>query len=99
MPIMTREPLRAMMEYRGIYDYLDDIRARKRHDYGDSFGKLFSEFGIISAVVRIADKVERLKTLCRCAPEVEETMRDTLIDLANYAIMTVFEISKKEVIK
>lgn len=72
---------------------LNQIYRDKNHDYGDSFGETYKKLGIISAVTRIADKVNRLQTLCTKESKVkDESIRDTLIDLANYAIMTIIEI-------
>ena len=42
---------------------LNDIYHRKNADYGDSFGETFRKLGIISAVTRITDKVNRLHSL------------------------------------
>lgn len=65
----------------------------KNADYGDSFGKSFTEFGLISAVVRMNDKMERIKQLSRGkGAKVEESIEDSLLDLANYCIMTVIEM-------
>lgn len=46
------------------------------------------------ARIRLGDKFSRFKTLSRgCEQKVnDESIRDTLIDLANYAIMTVLEM-------
>lgn len=72
---------------------LNQIYRAKNHDYGDSFGETFEKLGIVSAVTRITDKVNRLHSLCTKEQKVEdESIRDTLIDLANYAIMTIIEI-------
>ena len=71
----------------------------KNKDYGDSFSKSFKEFGIVAPVVRMSDKIERLKSLCKAEAKVkDESIRDTLLDLANYALMTVVELDleKKE---
>lgn len=74
---------------------LNHIYKSKNHDYGDSFGETFQKLGIISAVTRITDKVNRLQTLCTREQKVnDESIRDTLLDLANYAIMTVIELDK-----
>jgi hypothetical protein len=82
------------MEYNEIYAMLSDIRLKKNHDYGDSFGKSFREFGIFAPVVRMSDKMERLKTIIDTVDMVKsETMLDTLFDLANYAIMTIHEVT------
>lgn len=66
---------------------------RKNQDYGDSFGETFQKLGLISAVTRIADKTNRLQSLCVNKQNVkDESIKDTLMDLANYAIMTLIEL-------
>lgn len=66
----------------------------KNADYGDSFADSFKEFGIVSAVVRMTDKMNRIKSLTRSGDRQvqDESLRDSLMDLANYALMTVVEI-------
>ncbi len=57
----------------------------KNKDYGDSFSKSYKEFGLTAPVVRISDKVERLKSLTKADAMVkDESIRDTFIDCANY---------------
>ena len=71
---------------------LNEIYARKNHDYGDSFGKGYAEYGMVMAVIRLEDKLNRLKSLIKAESLVkDESINDTLMDLANYAIMTVIE--------
>lgn len=67
---------------------------KKNHDYGDSFAESYDEFGPIAAIIRMDDKMRRLKNLIAGdTPLVNsESIRDTLIDLANYAIMLVTEM-------
>ena len=74
-----------------------DTYIKKNHDYGNSFGKSMDEFGIASAIIRMNDKLERLKTLSKKESMVkDESVQDTLLDLANYAIMTVMYLKKHE---
>ena len=84
-----------------ICEKLNEIYINKNHDYGDSFGDTFRKLGIISAVTRITDKTNRLQSLCKKEQKVnDESIRDTLMDLANYAIMTIIELDEeKESIK
>lgn len=71
---------------------LNEIYAQKNHDYGDSFGKGYAEYGMVMAVIRLEDKLNRLKSLIKAESLVkDESINDTLMDLANYAIMTVIE--------
>lgn len=73
---------------------LNEIYKIKNNDYGDAFAKLREE--IPSAVlVRIYDKYSRLKTLKldkEKAMVKDESIKDTLMDLANYCIMELIEM-------
>ena len=73
---------------------LNALFERKNHDYGDSFSKTYKELGIVSAVTQIMHKHHRLVELAVGTEQkvAGESIRDTLIDLANYAIMTVMEL-------
>ena len=83
-------------KHMGICKELKQIYRAKNHDYGDSFGETYKKLGIISAVTRITDKVNRLQSLCTKEQKVEdESIRDTLMDLANYAIMTIIEMEEE----
>ena len=77
-----------------ICNEINNLYAIKNHDYGDSFHQTFVEEGMAMARIRLGDKFSRFKTLSRgCEQKVnDESLRDTLIDLANYAIMTVVEM-------
>lgn len=62
----------------------------KNHDYGNSFDQSLYKFGLIASIVRMNDKMNRLETLASKKAEVkDESIEDTLLDLANYSIMTV----------
>jgi len=64
----------------------------KNTDYGDSFAKTRSEFPE-AILIRLSDKFERIKSLYRKSDRQvkDESIEDTLLDLANYAIMEVVE--------
>ena len=81
-----------------LLDELHRIYVCKNHDYGDSFGQTYEKLGIISAITRISDKYNRLVSLTTNHLEAkvfDETISDTLLDMANYCIMTVIEIMKE----
>lgn len=86
-----------VMEHSGICAELNDLYRLKNRDYGDSFHKTYLEEGMAMARIRLTDKLERFKKLTReGGQEVkDESIRDTLIDLANYAIMTVMEMDRE----
>lgn len=77
---------------------LNKIYQNKSSDYGDSFGETFKKLGIISAVTRISDKYNRLVSLCTKSEEEQkvkdESITDTLLDMANYCIMTIIELEE-----
>lgn len=90
---MTTTKTKVQM-HREICEEINDLYARKNHDYGDSFHQTFVEEGMAMARIRLGDKFNRFKTLSRSVEQKvsDESIRDTLIDLANYAIMTVLEM-------
>ena len=95
-----REPMKKYERHSEITKQLNEIYIAKNTDYGDAFGDTFKKLGIISAVTRIADKTNRLMSLS-AKTEAErnvkdETIKDTLLDLANYAIMTLIEMEELE---
>ena len=80
-----------------ICEKLNEIYVNKNHDYGDSFGETFRKLGVVSAVTRITDKTNRLQSLCIKRQKIsDESIRDTLLDLANYAIMTIIELDEEQ---
>lgn len=84
--------------HRKILDELNELYTRKNHDYGDSYHQSYIEEGLSMARIRLSDKLSRFKTLTRKrGQEVQdESIRDTLLDLANYAVMTVMELEREE---
>lgn len=82
--------------FNAITNELSETYRKKNHDYGNSFSNSFREFGIISSAVRLSDKMERLKSFAKLSSEAiqvkDESVQDTLLDMANYAIMTVMEL-------
>lgn len=85
-------------KHKEICDKLNEIYEQKNRAYGNSFGETYAALGIISAVTRISDKFNRLKTLAKNKdiPHGDESISDTLLDMANYCIMTYMEVSKND---
>lgn len=69
--------------------------AAKNHDYGNSFEQSCNKFGIIAAIVRMSDKMNRLESLAVKRAEVkDESIKDTLLDLASYSVITFMWLDK-----
>lgn len=90
-----------VMRHKELCDGLNALYARKNHDYGDSFHQTFVEEGLAMSRIRLGDKFSRFKTLSRISPTdstqqqvTDESIRDTLLDLANYAISAIKSASK-----
>lgn len=80
-----------------LCERLKKIYVAKNKDYGDSFGEGFREYGEIMPAIRIEDKLRRYKQLIKQEAQVkDEAIVDTLLDMANYCIMTVIEFENKE---
>lgn len=72
--------------------------AAKNHDYGNSFEQSLDKFGLVASVVRLGDKMNRIESLTKKEAQVkDESIKDTLLDMANYAIMTVMWMDKSQV--
>lgn len=70
----------------------------KNHDYGDSIVKNLNSYDIAFAsyLFRIKEKIDRCLTLTSNKPKVDESILDTIKDVANYAIIltTWLELNK-----
>ena len=87
----TERHMETCEEQNHLYD-------QKNHDYGDSFHTTYLEEGMAMPRIRLGDKLNRFKTLTKgmeTAQVKDESIRDTLVDLANYAIMTIMEIDEE----
>ena len=84
-------------KHRQICERLNEIYRKKNADYGDSFGKSFQKHGLYASVIRLEDKFNRFENLITKEVQVkDESITDTLLDMANYCIMTVIELEGEE---
>jgi hypothetical protein len=82
------------------YDQMKTIQStalelfrQKNIDYGDAF----AEYGLIGVLVRIEDKLKRSVSITKNGINLvnDETIRDTLLDLHNYAAMALMLLDEK----
>jgi hypothetical protein len=97
-PVIKKSEPENVARHRKIVMGLNELYAKKNADYGDSFHETFLEEGMAMARIRLSDKLNRFKSLTRGNSQQvnDESIRDTLLDLANYAIMTVIELDRKD---
>ena len=71
-----------------------ELFTRKNIDYGDAFAK----YGVIGVLMRIEDKIQRSMSITKSGVVLvnDEGIRDTLLDLHNYAAMAIMLLDEKE---
>ena len=71
-----------------------ELFRKKNADYGDAF----ATYGPIGVIVRMGDKINRLVSINQNGVTLvdSESVRDTLIDLHNYAAMAVMLLDEKK---
>ena len=86
-----------VIRFEEITTQMNFIYKSKNNDYGNSFEDSLDDEGIVAARVRMSDKWNRFKHLSKTNNSLvkEESLKDTLLDLANYAIMTVIWLDKQ----
>ena len=79
---MNRVEQMEKIQYEGL-----ELFKKKNKDYGDAFAK----YGVIGVLMRIEDKLQRSISITKSGVNLikDETIRDTLIDLHNYAAMAM----------
>ena len=88
---MTTEQMNyKIQEFKNITQEMLETYSRKNVDYDDAFTKSLEEDGLLVAKIRLGDKYKRFSALIKQENLVkDESIQDTLLDMASYAIMTV----------
>lgn len=87
---ISMAPNESAYKFKDLTGKMCETYIRKNHDYGNSFDKSLDKFGLVASAVRIGDKMNRIESLVQEKAMVQdESIKDTLLDMANYAIMTV----------
>ena len=81
-----------------IVNGLTELYKAKNSDYGDSVHETYLKYGLTSFLVRMEVKMSILRSLSSKSSAEQrvkdESIRDTLLDLANYAIIAVIEMDE-----
>ena len=72
-----------------------ELFKKKNQDYGDAFAK----YGVIGVLMRIEDKIQRSMSITKNGVNLieDEKIRDTLIDLHNYAAMAIMLLDERDI--
>ena len=94
---LTLEDLDNVEIHGKICQELNETYEKKNADYGNSFENSLDKHGMIAGIVRMDDKMSRLISLNSKNEQqvMDESLRDTLMDLANYAIMSVMWLDEQ----
>lgn len=86
------------MTFKEIAEGMIALQEKKNADYGNAFEQSCDKWGIVAALTRMGDKMNRIESLYRNGDALikDEKIEDTLIDLAAYAIMTVEWLHKMD---
>lgn len=77
-----------MNDYKEIVEEMMNTCIKKNNDYGSSVEDTYNKFGDVSYLVRITDKYNRVLSLLDKSAEVEdESIDDTILDMANYCCL------------
>lgn len=78
-------------QFAQLQEHCRKLYIEKNKNYGNSFDKSLDEDGLIVAKIRLADKLNRFSSLIKQDSEgtKDESIIDTLVDMSNYALMTI----------
>lgn len=85
-------------EFSKYTDHLAEILQEKNKAYGDSFTKSVDEDGLLVLKIRLGDKFNRISSLIKRdeRKENDESLEDTLLDLAGYSILGLKYLKEHE---
>lgn len=91
---IPEEKINRVDQLKKVQDESRELFSRKNADYGDAF----ATYGSVGILVRIGDKINRLTSITNKSITLvdDESLRDTLVDLHNYAAMAVMLLDEKE---
>ena len=83
--------------FASIVKEMTELYAKKNHDYGNSFDESCDKIGIGYPLGRLLDKMNRLIACMGKEDEMQinESIEDTLTDLACYSVMTLSYLKRK----
>ena len=84
-----------MNEFLEILKPVAELLKRKNTDYGGSYDELRDKFGEVAFIIRLHDKLARLKTLTAQKAQVnDESIEDTIKDIIGYCTLELCYIQK-----
>ena len=87
-----------MLKFEDIVKELTELYKKKNKDYGNSFEQSLNQYGLLPTVIRLKEKIARADNILmnNQASVAEESIEDTLKDIANYSIITLTWLKNKK---
>ncbi len=84
-------------EFQKYCDSLAKTLKEKNIRYGNSTRDTFDKYGLTSYLIRLEDKMNRLRTLVQNEDldQLDESIEDTFTDLAGYCMLALRDIDNK----
>ena len=84
--------------FKDYTNHLAEVLQEKNNAYGDSFTKSVDEDGLLVLKIRLGDKFNRISSLIKKGElkENDESLEDTLLDMAGYAILGLKYLEEHE---
>lgn len=88
-------------QFKEYTDHLAAVLTKKNAAYGDSFTKSVNTYGLKVIGIRLSDKYNRIENLLTHSKleEYNESLKDTLLDMAGYSILALKYLDNIEVTK
>lgn len=88
----------AMDLHAKLCEQIHETCVAKNKDYGSSAHDSYEQFGMISYIIRLNDKLNRLKSLTKGEKQLvnDESIEDTLLDMANYCLLAITDLKYEQ---
>ena len=85
-------------QFKNLTKEMQELCERKNKDYGNSANDTYKKYGMVSYLVRMEDKINRIRNLVLKGDQQvkDESIRDTLIDLANYSLLAIIDMENEQ---
>ena len=85
-------------KFKDITAKMAELYEEKNKNYDNAFDKSLDEDGLLVSKIRLSDKLLRFNSLIKQESKgtIEESLYDTLMDLANYSIMTMMWLNNQK---
>lgn len=88
-------------DIKGMCDFLAKTLTQKNIDYDNSFEQTIKDYGLITIPITLEHKMRRISNIIKKKRKqlINESLEDSLLDLAGYAILSVIILDKRRLEK